>query len=215
MKFISHITIFLILALGHFVADSTFAQQSKKVVAQSASSKGTPLSVGAVSFLLPDNLTLKDDGKADNILLAFDAKEKYGLFLGVPGKNADQVVTMADTYEKGLRILFAQENAFTWKESSMYYNSQFSNYETEQFAISGVGVTRRSAINGRTIKLKGKEFFVGYLLLDDITKVGPDDIQESRNACQSILKVIRSITNEKPGKGEDLCVASLMETSQL
>ena len=162
-----------------------------------------------VAFTLPENLEVRDEGKSDNIFLAYDPEYKYGIAFGVFKAGADDIVFAADVCEKGLKEFYSLYPSRDIKLTEPISETPLSKHEINGFTAQSFHSRERTIINLRKIEFGGKKFYIGYLLLDssknsrDLFEKGLE--MKSAPGCDSLTAMITSITGESFDEGSNPC----------
>lgn len=170
------------------------------------SDKGKVCKTNSVSFPCPKGFIVKINDKSNNVFVAFDSKNKIGIYAFNPIVNLSEQSLIDETLKNALETLYSSNyKDYEWKESEDFSDdSNWSKFETAKFAKVGFNKNKQQTIHLQFVRLKfnQKDTLVGFVYVLENGKEAERFFKEwvgggNGDASDALQGLVVKITGEK------------------
>lgn len=182
------------------------------------SSKKPACRIGGVSFVCPKGFEPIHSEGAQNYVLLFRKKDSYSLFVATPTQSVSENDLVNDVLKSSLVKLFPKE-----PQNFKFKPIDLSDTEVAKVSAKQIGGSGIKGYNGNIVvlekhlllKVRGKEFLVGYIAEQDRGESAKETSEflggEVYSACFDLTQVIYSITGEKVSSKQNPCNIEIIQ----
>lgn len=159
-----------------------------------------------LSFPCPKGLRVKSNPKSDGVFVAYDSKNKIGVFAFAPTAALSEQELIDETLKNALKILYATDfKDYQWKDSEDYSGDEtWSKHQVAKFAKAAFNKKKPHSIHLQFAHLsyQGKQVLAGFVYEMEIQTNAESTFNEwfgggNGDAANALQELIIKITGEK------------------
>lgn len=129
--------------------------------------KGETCKSNGITFPCPKGFQIKGSDKANNFFVAFDSKNKIGIYVFNPTNALGEQDLIDETLKSALQNLYQGDyKDYEWKNSDDYSGDYtWSKYEAAKFAKVGFNKSKQQTVHAQFVRLSfnQKDILAGFV----------------------------------------------------